>query len=216
MDTVLLRLARAMSALIDLIGRAASWLVLALVLLIAGEVLMRYGFDKSSIAAQEMEWWGLAIISLLGVSFTLKEGEHVRVDVLYKHVPPRFAAALDWLALVALGGGSLVTSIYSNEQAFLERAALGSAPWSGRVWLASDKMAEQSLAPGMVLPQMIHGGPGRAGGGGPPGGGAPHRGGLPGRLRRGHGGRPRDGSTRPTRRGAGCATRRGSRRSRAR
>jgi oxepin-CoA hydrolase/3-oxo-5,6-dehydrosuberyl-CoA semialdehyde dehydrogenase len=33
------------------------------------------------------------------------------------------------------------------------------------VWLGSDKMAEQSLAPGMVLPQMIHGGPGRAGGG---------------------------------------------------
>lgn len=67
--------------------------------------------------------------------------------------------------LVALGGGSLVTSVYSNEQAFLETAGLAIGAWSGRVWLGSDKMAEQSLAPGMVLPQMIHGGPGRAGGG---------------------------------------------------
>ena len=44
-------------------------------------------------------------------------------------------------------------------------AGLAIGAWSGRVWLGSDKMAEQSLAPGMVLPQMIHGGPGRAGGG---------------------------------------------------
>ena len=43
--------------------------------------------------------------------------------------------------------------------------AMGLAPWHGRVWLGSDRMAEQALPPGMVLPQMIHGGPGRAGGG---------------------------------------------------
>jgi oxepin-CoA hydrolase/3-oxo-5,6-dehydrosuberyl-CoA semialdehyde dehydrogenase len=67
--------------------------------------------------------------------------------------------------LVGLGGGSLVASVYSNEQTFLETAALGIGAWSGRVWLGSDKMAEQALAPGMVLPAMIHGGPGRAGGG---------------------------------------------------
>ena len=39
----------------------------------------------------------------------------------------------------------------------------GLAPWHGRLWLGSDKMAEQSLPPGMVLPAMVHGGPGRAG-----------------------------------------------------
>jgi 3,4-dehydroadipyl-CoA semialdehyde dehydrogenase len=44
-------------------------------------------------------------------------------------------------------------------------AVLGLAPYHGRIWIASDKMADQSLPPGMVLPGMIHGGPGRAGGG---------------------------------------------------
>ncbi len=78
---------------------------------------------------------------------------------------PYSGDVLEAAELVGLGGGSLVTSVYSNDSAFLEAAALGIGPWSGRVWLGSDKMAEQSLAPGMVLPQMIHGGPGRAGGG---------------------------------------------------
>lgn len=78
---------------------------------------------------------------------------------------PYDGTASEAARLVARGGGSLVTSVYSNDSEFLESAALGIAPWSGRVWLGSDKMAEQALAPGMVLPAMIHGGPGRAGGG---------------------------------------------------
>ena len=71
--------------------------MLVLVLLIAGEVLARYGLNESSIAAQEMEWWGLAIISLLGVSYTLKQGEHVRVDVIYQYYSPRVRLWFDFL-----------------------------------------------------------------------------------------------------------------------
>ena len=88
-----------------LLARLPYWpgwaAVLGLVLLIAGEVLMRYGFDQSSIAAQELEWWGLAVISLLGVSYTLKQGEHVRVDVLYQYYGERARLWFDFL--VALG-----------------------------------------------------------------------------------------------------------------
>jgi len=39
------------------------------------------------------------------------------------------------------------------------------APWLGRLMLTSSKVADQVTAPGMVLPNCIHGGPGRAGGG---------------------------------------------------
>jgi len=67
--------------------------------------------------------------------------------------------------IVVRGGGGLVTSAYSNDQDWSMQYILGVAPWHGRVWVASDRMAEQSLPPGMVLPGMIHGGPGRAGGG---------------------------------------------------
>jgi TRAP-type mannitol/chloroaromatic compound transport system permease small subunit len=102
MDFVLLRVSRILSGFIDVVGRAVSWMVLGLVLLIAGEVLMRYGFDKASIAAQEMEWWGLAIISLLGVSYTLKRGEHVRVDVFYQYYSERVRLWFDFVVALCV------------------------------------------------------------------------------------------------------------------
>jgi len=67
--------------------------------------------------------------------------------------------------IVGLGGGGLVSSAYSNEPAWIERYVLAAAPWNGRIWIGSDKLQDQSFPPGMVLPSMIHGGPGRAGGG---------------------------------------------------
>lgn len=68
-------------------------------------------------------------------------------------------------AIVRKGEGGLVSSIYSNDGAWIEATVMGLAPWHGRVWIASDKVVEQALPPGMVLPASIHGGPGRAGGG---------------------------------------------------
>ena len=63
------------------------------------------------------------------------------------------------------GGGGLVASLYSNDRAFSDAVTLGIAPWHGRVWVGSDRVADQALPPGLVLPQSVHGGPGRAGGG---------------------------------------------------
>jgi oxepin-CoA hydrolase/3-oxo-5,6-dehydrosuberyl-CoA semialdehyde dehydrogenase len=78
---------------------------------------------------------------------------------------PTSGSAAEMAALVGRGGGGLVTSVYSNDEAWTEEAVLGLAPWHGRVWIGNDRMAEQALPPGMVLAAMIHGGPGRAGGG---------------------------------------------------
>ncbi len=69
------------------------------------------------------------------------------------------------LALVAAGGGGLVSSIYSDDKDFVRDAALGIAPFHGRVTIGNEKLAGQSVAPGTVMPQLLHGGPGRAGGG---------------------------------------------------
>jgi len=78
---------------------------------------------------------------------------------------PYDGTAAEAAAIVARGEGSLVASLYANDTAWVEEAVLAMAPWNGRLWVGSDKMAEQSLPPGMVLPAMVHGGPGRAGGG---------------------------------------------------
>ncbi len=68
-------------------------------------------------------------------------------------------------ALVALGQGSLVTSVYSDDREFPQALALDLAPWTGRIYLGSAKVAETATGSGVVLPSMVHGGPGRAGGG---------------------------------------------------
>ena len=69
------------------------------------------------------------------------------------------------IALVARGGGGLVTSVYSDDRALLGELALGLAPYHGRLFLGSSKLAGHAVGPGTVLPQLVHGGPGRAGGG---------------------------------------------------
>jgi len=78
---------------------------------------------------------------------------------------PYSGTAEEAVRLVNRGGGGLVASLYSDDAAWSEAVVLGIAPWHGRVWVGSERMASQSFPPGMVLPSMIHGGPGRAGGG---------------------------------------------------
>jgi len=70
----------------------------------------------------------------------------------------------DPAAIVARGNGGLVSSVYSDDQEFIERMIAGLAPWHGRLFLGHPKI-ELSPGPGTVLPQLVHGGPGRAGGG---------------------------------------------------
>jgi 3,4-dehydroadipyl-CoA semialdehyde dehydrogenase len=78
---------------------------------------------------------------------------------------PYSGEAEDAASLVARGRGGLVSSVYSEDTAFTTEMVLGLAPYHGRLFLGSAKIAEQSPGPGTVLPQLVHGGPGRAGGG---------------------------------------------------
>jgi len=57
-----------------------------------------------------------------------------------------------------------VSSVYSEDTDFLEEILAGIAPYHGRIFLGHPKI-EMSPGPGTVLPQLAHGGPGRAGGG---------------------------------------------------
>ena len=73
--------------------------------------------------------------------------------------------ASEAIDIVAKGGGGLVASLYTNDVAFGGEVVLGIAPWSGRVMWGSKKIHDQSPGPGTVLPNLVHGGPGKAGGG---------------------------------------------------
>ena len=78
---------------------------------------------------------------------------------------PYDGSAGDAAALVRRGQGSLVTSLYGDDRRFLGETIAALAAWNGRVVVTDAKVADKAFAPGMVMPQMLHGGPGRAGGG---------------------------------------------------
>jgi 3,4-dehydroadipyl-CoA semialdehyde dehydrogenase len=67
--------------------------------------------------------------------------------------------------LVRRGEGSLVASVYSEDPAFIARAAAELADSHGRVHAISPDVAASQTGHGNVMPMSLHGGPGRAGGG---------------------------------------------------
>ncbi|WP_096715357.1 phenylacetic acid degradation bifunctional protein PaaZ [Microbacterium sp. SZ1] len=68
-------------------------------------------------------------------------------------------------ALVARGGGSLVTSVATHDPEVAVALASGIAAYNGRVLFLDRDDARSSTGHGSPLPNLVHGGPGRAGGG---------------------------------------------------
>lgn len=105
MSSVLERSARALDAIVEACGWLAAWTGFALVLVMAGNVLLRYVFSTGSVAMQELEWHLMSPLTLLCIAYTIKHEGHVRVDIAYAHFPAGLRHVIDLfsaLAVVAL------------------------------------------------------------------------------------------------------------------
>jgi TRAP-type mannitol/chloroaromatic compound transport system permease small subunit len=91
----LLALSRLIDALNERVGRAIGWLVLAAVLVSAGNAVMRYSFSLSSNAWLEIQWYLFSAVFLLGAGYTLKKNEHVRIDIIAGRFSKRGQAGID-------------------------------------------------------------------------------------------------------------------------
>ena len=69
------------------------------------------------------------------------------------------------IAIARRGGGSLVGSIFTADEAVAAKLVLRLAPLHGRVLVVDRHCAAESTGHGSPLPHLVHGGPGRAGGG---------------------------------------------------
>ncbi len=67
--------------------------------------------------------------------------------------------------LARLGRGSLCGSLFTADAAVARRVVLGVAPYHGRFLVLDRTSARESTGHGSPLPNLVHGGPGRAGGG---------------------------------------------------
>jgi TRAP-type mannitol/chloroaromatic compound transport system permease small subunit len=80
---MVLKLCHCIDALNRFIGKLASFLCIALILLVVQQVISRYAFKSSSIAMTELEWHIFGVIFLFSMGWTLEKEGHVRVDIIY-------------------------------------------------------------------------------------------------------------------------------------
>ena len=78
-------------------------------------------------------------------------------------VLPYSGTAEEAARLVAMAGGTLVTSAYSDDPDWLAGLVAGAGAWTGRLYVGST--GAEGFGSGAALPASSHGGPGRAGGG---------------------------------------------------
>ena len=91
----LLSISRAIDALNRGVGQVLIWLVLIMVLISAGNAVMRYAFNISSNAFLEMQWYLFAAVFLGCAGYTLLNNEHIRIDVVSSRFSARTRAWID-------------------------------------------------------------------------------------------------------------------------
>jgi TRAP-type mannitol/chloroaromatic compound transport system permease small subunit len=85
----LLSLSRGVDAVTAAVFRWIYWLVLAAVLVSAGNAVTRKLFDLSSNAWLELQWYLFGAVFMLAAAYTLQRNEHIRIDILSNMLPPR-------------------------------------------------------------------------------------------------------------------------------
>ncbi len=129
------RLADSIDRLNAAIGRAAAWLLLAVVLLQFVLVVARYVFGFGSIWLTETVIYAHAASFMLAAAWTLRVGGHVRVDIFYADASPRTRAMVDLAgALVLLLPFALVLTWLA-------------VPYAARSWAILERSQESSGLP---------------------------------------------------------------------
>lgn len=96
----LLVLSRIVDRINELIGRYVSWAIFLAVVVSAANAVMRKGFSMSSNAWLELQWYLFGAAFMLAAAYTLKQNEHIRVDVVYGLLSRRTQHWIDLLGHV--------------------------------------------------------------------------------------------------------------------
>ena len=95
----LLKTSRLIDAFSERVGRTVIWLVLAAVLISAGNAIVRKTFNTSSNALLEIQWYLFSAVFLLGAGYAFLRNAHVRIDFISNHLSPRVR---NWIDIVGI------------------------------------------------------------------------------------------------------------------
>lgn len=96
----LLGISRLIDWINERIGHAMMWLVLAAVLISAGNAIMRKAFDIGSNAYLEIQWYLFAAVFMLGAGYVFLRNAHVRIDFISSRLPRRLNTMIDAAGIV--------------------------------------------------------------------------------------------------------------------
>jgi TRAP-type mannitol/chloroaromatic compound transport system permease small subunit len=107
------------------IGEACSWLWLPVVAVILVSVVSRYVFSSGSVTMEEIQWHIAGVAWLVGLSYTLTEDGHVRVDVLHERFSLRTQAWLEFWGILFLLLPFAVIAVWESAPFFLSSFGQG-------------------------------------------------------------------------------------------
>lgn len=119
-------------------GVLAGWLVAPLILAMCYEVAARYLFGAPTIWAYEISYMLTGAIFLLGMAYTLAQGQHIRIDIAFARMRPRIQALVDLAGYLLL----LLPFVVWLSYAFYGRAwaamttgeKTGQSAWNPPIW----------------------------------------------------------------------------------
>ena len=98
--TALLQISRIIDAITERIGKLVMWLILAAVVISAGNAIMRKAFDIGSNAYLEIQWYLFSAVFMLGSGYVFLRNAHVRIDFISGKLSKRTNAIIDALGMV--------------------------------------------------------------------------------------------------------------------
>lgn len=93
----LLGISRAIDWINDKVGKIVYWLVLASVLVSAGNAVVRYALNESSNAWLELQWYMFSAVFLLCAGYTLLNNQHIRIDIVNHRLSNR---SRNWIDVI--------------------------------------------------------------------------------------------------------------------
>lgn len=120
------------------IGVIAAWLVVPLVIATAYEVFSRYLLNAPTVWAFEIGYMMMGSHFLLGAAYTLREGSHVRVDLVYNSISAKGRATIDVVGYLFLILPIMLWMSWGLwnyfETAWVDNETSGHSSWNPVVW----------------------------------------------------------------------------------
>lgn len=115
----MLAFSRAVDGLNERLGKLTAWLVLAAVVISAGNATSRYALNIASNAWLEMQWYLFGVVFMIGAAWTMRANEHVRVDVISSRLSKGLRDRIEVFGLIVFFFPFVLLHLYYSWPFFL-------------------------------------------------------------------------------------------------